>query len=53
MLVHLDGVSENMDVFIKLYMDVLERPQPDAPTYPAIGFIGTHLNGSFGFLKIQ
>jgi len=38
LLVRLDGVSENMDVFIKHYMDVPERPQPDAPAYPAIVF---------------
>jgi len=48
MLVRLDGVYENKDVFIKRYKDVLERPQPDVPAYSAIGFTGTHLNGSLG-----
>ncbi|MCK5649510.1 MAG: hypothetical protein KAI22_11595 [Gammaproteobacteria bacterium] len=31
----LNGVSENRDVFIKRYTDVLERPQADEPVYPA------------------
>ena len=44
----LNGVSENRDVFIKRSRDGLERPQSDAPVYPAVGLRSTYPNGSFG-----
>ncbi len=35
-LVHLNGVSNDMDVILKRSMDGLERPQSDAPAHPAV-----------------
>ncbi len=35
-LVRLNGVSNDMDVILKRSMDGLERPQSDAPVYPAV-----------------
>ena len=47
-LVRLNGVSNDMDVILKRSMDGLERPQSDAPVYPAVGLRSTYPNGSNG-----